>query len=43
MYTDLCELNGDKASGPDGFTVAFWKFSWTVVKEEVMTMFKGVL
>ena len=27
MYTILCELNGDKAPGPDGFTVAFWQFS----------------
>ncbi|KAL6332404.1 hypothetical protein AAG906_004980 [Vitis piasezkii] len=23
----LFELNGDKASGPDGFTIAFWQFS----------------
>ena len=36
----LCELNGDKVAGPDGFTVAFWQFSWTMVKEEVLRMFR---
>ena len=34
------EMNGDKASGPDGFTVAFWRLCWDFVKEEVMEMFK---
>ena len=27
---------GDKALGPDGFTMAFWQSSWEFVKEEVM-------
>ena len=36
----LYELNGEKAPGPDGFTVAFWQFSWNTVKREVMAAFK---
>ena len=36
----LSELNGDKASGLGGFTVAFWHHSWEIVKEEVMFLFK---
>ena len=32
-------MNGDKAPGPDGFTVAFWQFSWDIVKEEIMLLF----
>ena len=24
VWSTLMEMNGDKASGPDGFTVAFW-------------------
>ena len=34
------ELNGEKALGPDGYTVAFWQFSWEMVKGEVMAVFK---
>ena len=33
-------MNGDKASGPDGFTVAFWQSYWETVKEDVLDMFK---
>ena len=33
-------MNGDKAPGPDGFTVAFWQSSWEIVKEDVLDMFK---
>ena len=40
MYTALWELNGDKALRVDGFTIAFWQISWTVMKEEVMRMLK---
>ena len=35
----LCELNGDKALGADGFTITFWLFSWDFVKDEVMGFF----
>ena len=34
------EMNGDKALGPDGFTVAFWQNAWDFTKEEIMEMFK---
>ena len=27
VFAALSDLNGDKAPGPDGFTVAFWQFS----------------
>ncbi|RVW42485.1 LINE-1 reverse transcriptase-like [Vitis vinifera] len=33
-------MNGDKAPGPDGFTVAFWQTCWEFVKEEIMDLFK---
>ena len=40
VFTTLNDLNGDKAPGPDGFTIAFWKFSWEIVKVGIMRMFK---
>ena len=33
-------MNGDKAPGPDGFTVAFWQSCWDFVEEEVVELFK---
>ena len=36
----LRAMNGDKALGPNGFTIAFWQSSWEVVKNDVMRMFK---
>ncbi|RVX16234.1 hypothetical protein CK203_014505 [Vitis vinifera] len=36
----LMEMNGDKALGLDGFTVAFWQSSWEFVKEEIVDLFK---
>ncbi|RVW97067.1 hypothetical protein CK203_030048 [Vitis vinifera] len=32
MVADLC---GDKAPGPNGFTLAFWQDCWNVVKSEL--------
>ncbi|RVW27451.1 Transposon TX1 uncharacterized 149 kDa protein [Vitis vinifera] len=40
IYAALMGLNGDKAPGPDGFTVAFWQNCWEIVKEDVLDMFK---
>ena len=34
------EMNGDKAPGPDGFTMAFWQYCLDFVKEEIMDLFK---
>ena len=28
MYLALASFSGDKALGPNGFTMDFWKFSW---------------
>ena len=40
VHSALMEMNGDKAPGPDGFTVAFWQKCWEFVKEEVLDIFK---
>ena len=36
----LMDMNGDKAPGPDGFTMAFWQSCRDFVKEEILDMFK---
>ena len=33
-------MDGDKALGPDGFTMAFWQASWHLVKVEIMEEFR---
>ncbi|RVW58034.1 hypothetical protein CK203_106954 [Vitis vinifera] len=40
IYAALMGMNGDKAPGLDGFTVAFWQNCWEIVKEDVLDMFK---
>lgn len=32
-------LDGDKALGPDGFTITFYKACWEVIKEDLMLVF----
>jgi hypothetical protein len=32
-------MEGDKAPGLDGFTVAFYQSCWAVVKQDVMAVF----
>ena len=32
-------LNGDKALGPDGFSLAFYQSCWDVIKDDVISMF----
>ena len=39
VLSALMELNGDKAPGSDGFTSAFWQFSWDFVKPDMMKFF----
>ena len=36
----LAEMEGDKAPGPDGFTMAFFSKCWRVVEADVMAVFK---
>ena len=40
VHYALMDMNGDKAPGLDGFTMAFWQNCWDFVKEEVIEMFK---
>ena len=39
----LLGCSGDKAPGPNGFSMAFWQFSWDFVKDDVMSFFKGII
>ena len=39
VFTTLSNLNGDKAPVPNGFTMAFWQFSYDIVKEDIMRLF----
>ena len=36
----LFDLSGNKASGSNGYSLAFWQSSWEFVKEEVMGFFR---
>ncbi|RVW29085.1 LINE-1 reverse transcriptase-like [Vitis vinifera] len=40
VFRALSGCCGEKAPGPDGFSMAFWQFSWEFVKEEVMNFFR---
>ena len=40
IYAALMGMNGDKAPGSDGFTVAFWQSCWEIVKEDILGLFK---
>ncbi|KAJ9689707.1 hypothetical protein PVL29_012417 [Vitis rotundifolia] len=40
IFSALMDMNGDKAPGPDGFTVAFWQACWDFVKKEIVELFK---
>ena len=39
VFQVLMEMKGDKAPGPDGFTMAFFQKCWRVVEEDVMAVF----
>jgi hypothetical protein len=34
------DLNGDKALGPDGFTMAFFQKCWEILKYDLMVVFE---
>ena len=40
VFATLGEFSGEKAPGPDGFSMAFWQSSWAFVKTEVVSFFK---
>ena len=40
VHVALVDMNGDKAPGSDGFTVAFWQFGWDVVKSDIMGLLR---
>ncbi|RVW83965.1 Ran-binding protein 1-like c [Vitis vinifera] len=40
IFAALSSFCGDKAPGPDGFTMAFWLFCWDVVKPEIIGLFR---
>ena len=40
VFGALLGFCGEKAPDPDGFSMAFWQFSWDFVREEVMNFFR---
>ncbi|XP_075645160.1 uncharacterized protein LOC142616177 [Castanea sativa] len=40
VFQVLKEMEGDKAPGPDGFTMAFFQKCWSVVERDVMDFFE---
>jgi len=39
VWDVIRELNGDKAPGPDGFTMAFFQKCWDILKYDIMSVF----
>jgi hypothetical protein len=39
VWDVIRDLNGDKASGPDGFTMAFFQKCWDFLKTDIMVVF----
>ena len=39
VFLVLRETEGDKAPGPDGFTMAFFHNCWSVVEKDIMDFF----
>ena len=40
VFGVLLGCNGDKALGPDGFSMAFWQFVWDFVNDDVISFFR---
>ena len=39
IFNVIFQLDRDKASGPDGFTIAVFQDCWDVIKEDLMRVF----
>ena len=39
VWKAICSCDGDKALGPDGFNLNFFKFNWLVLKEDFISDF----
>ena len=39
VFEVIHECNGDKAPGPDGFSMAFFQSCWGVLKSKIMAVF----
>jgi hypothetical protein len=39
VWDVIRDLNGDKAPGPDGFTMAFFQKCWKILKNDLMAVF----
>jgi hypothetical protein len=42
VWKAICSLPSDKAPGPDGFTVNFYKVCWPIIKTEIMTAISAI-
>ena len=43
VFSTLCEMNGDKALGSDGFTTTFWQFCWETIKADILRLFRDFM
>jgi hypothetical protein len=43
VHQALLSMDGDKASGPDGFTIAFFQSCWAIVKDDLIRIFYNFL
>ena len=41
VFRVINDFNGDKAPGPDGYSMAFFQSSWSILKKEVMELFQN--
>ena len=41
VFGVICDFKGDKALGPDGFSIAFFQCSWCILKAEIMAVFQN--
>jgi hypothetical protein len=39
VWDVIRDLNGDKALGPDSFTMAFFQKFWAILKNDLMSVF----